>query len=166
VRALLSCAALSLACAGTEPGSARACEAQADPAARAGRLVEDALEPFAPGDFMEVVESPQGGFGSVFHIEAQGIAPDGDHLVDVEIEARLDDTIVGRYRIRDAPLDCREPGPGRWGAVLLTLDQERFVQPQDLELLEGEDVVLALELTDDEGESARGEHVVQVGFMP
>jgi len=139
---------------------------QADPVARAGFVVDDALEPFADGELLEAIQSPQGGFGSVFHIEAEGIGPEGEHLVDIEIEARLDDTIVGRYRIEDAPLDCDEPGPGRWGAVLLTLDQERFVVPEDLEPLAGEDIVLALELTDEEGESAHGEHVVRIALVP
>jgi hypothetical protein len=168
IRALLL---LACACEGRpdvdgEPGE---CFIDAAPAVRVGRVNDDGFQEFDDGESLAPFASPQGGFGLLLDLETQGIGVEPDHAVTVDIVAELDAAggeRVALYHLADAPLMCDGTAPGRWGTLLLTLDQQRFVSPADFAQISERDVVLSVEIEDDAETLARGARTVHVQAPP
>lgn len=160
---LLLCAC-ACACGGpledTEPRST--CLVDAEPDIRFGRDLGDGFVELDDREAIEAFASPQGGFGVLLDLQTRGVGSGPDHRVLVEIVGELDGESIADYRLDGAPLMCDEEGPGRWGTMLLTLDQDRFQTLDDLEDLADRDVRLQAELADEAGNVAWGERTVHI----
>jgi hypothetical protein len=154
-RPLLACVLL-FACGGSEGESSatQACLWDAKPRVWFGLVEHDVFSPLEDGEELELRTSPQGGFGLLVHIETTGLGPDEEHAVNIQIDTFLDDTDVGGFVLSGAKLACDGAQPGRFGAMLLTLDQEAYVTMEDVLVLEGERLDLQARVTDDAGTSA------------
>lgn len=161
---------LSCGCAGPsldEDGGE--CFADAEPAVKVGRIEDDTFEALSDGDVLAPFASPQGGFGVLLALETKGVGVPPEHTVTVDIAAELggtDGERIALYHLADAPLMCDGPEPGLWGTLLLTLDQERFVTPTDLDALAEHDVVLEFGVVDETDERAEGTQRIRIQADP
>lgn len=153
MRALVLAPVLLGACA--EPEPAGRCGAAHPPSARFGSWAHDEFTAFEALDPIAPIASPQGGFGVLTHLETRGLAADGVDF-DVTAVTAVGDPL-GAFILTDTSLSCPDDGAGRFGPALVTFDQARYVVPEDLDALVGEEIELSGTVTDPRGEKATGQ---------
>jgi hypothetical protein len=152
------------ACGGSlaDTGPRGACLVDAEPEVRFGRAVDDEFVELDDRETLEAFASPQGGFGVLLDLQTEGVGTGPEHQVLVELEGELEGESIAVYVLDGAPLMCDEDGPGHWGTMLLTLDQDRFQTLDDLAGLADRDVHLRADVTDEAGNVASGERTIHI----
>lgn len=112
--------------------------------------------PFEAGEETYITIAPQGGYGVTIRAQTTGLLTNAP--AELVLSSYVDGELTGTFDWGQIPLYCQsETGNGLlWGAVV-PFDPEIFPTEEDLEVLDGETVLLVVEATGYAGDVATGE---------
>lgn len=142
-------------------GSLTACPAgPVDPCAAAddsfivlGDASSGGFSAFEDGQTIGVVAAPQGGFGVPLLVRTHGLTAASGAKADVRLVVEFEGERVGDFVLAGAALLCREQG-GLIAGVVAGFDPEEFTSSEDLDVLDGEQVILDVSVTGSTGREA------------
>lgn len=160
--------ALLTACASEkEPvkagGSAPAtveCDPDASPSLIIGQGTGSEFTALEEGQSVGLDVAPQGGYGVSVRAKTTGLSTDG--TVDVLLETAINDVESGSFVNEGTNLYCQEDGTGLLWGVVVGFDPDTFPTPDDLIALDGNEALLIVEATDEDGNIASGEVMVTI----
>ncbi|RMG97738.1 MAG: hypothetical protein D6705_08020 [Deltaproteobacteria bacterium] len=137
------------------------------PSAVLGRSIGDDFTPYAPGEEVELLVAPQGGYGVPVSVRTEGLlagaAPDGStYWADVELFIERDGMVQGQF-YDGGPIGCLGPDVGGLLSGLVAgFDPGIVSTNEDLLALDGAQVTVRVSVTDTEGVVAEGEQLLTV----
>ena len=141
-----------------------ACRHGVAPSVEIGRSIGGIFTPYDPGQMVEVLVAPQGGFGVPVSVRTQGLlagdGPSGTHWADVELYIGRGAANEGTF-FDTGPLGCIGPEDGGLMSGLVAgFDPDVVQTDEDLLALDGAQATVRVVVRDEDGVTAEASQVV------
>ena len=138
-----------------------ACSASDDPSLELGQGVGGAFVPLEHLQLVGLEAAPQGGFGVKTLIATQGLVAGDEDIASVQLDVLIDGALAGSFLLDETRLLCRSASEGGLVSdVVVGFDADTYSTPDDLLLLDQQEVDLDVTVIDSEGGSASTLHAV------
>jgi hypothetical protein len=132
-----------------------ACSVGEAPSILLGQGVGGAFLPLEDQQVVGLEAAPQGGFGVKTLISTRGLLAGDEALASVQLDVMIEDALAGSFFLDETRLLCRDAQEGGLVSdVVVGFDAETYSSPDDLLLLDQQEVVLDVTVTDSEDNSA------------
>lgn len=147
-------ATLAVGCGDKEHTPEELCAGEGDVAVALGHGTGAEFTAFEDGEDVDIAIAPQGGYGVNVRVQTLGLV--ANDIVTLVLSSSHRGEATGTFDWGEIPLYCLEDGHGlMWGAVV-PFDPEIFPTVEDLAVLDGEPIHMAVEITDSRGEVGSG----------
>jgi hypothetical protein len=132
-----------------------ACAVSDTPDITLGQGVGGAFLPLEDQQVVGLEAAPQGGFGVKTLISTRGLLAGDEALASVQLDVMIEDSLAGTFFLDETRLLCRDAQEGGLVSdVVVGFDSETYSSPDDLLLLDQQEVFLDVTVTDSEDNSA------------
>jgi hypothetical protein len=131
------------------------CDASGPPKIKIGTEAGSGFRPLLDGDTVTLATPPQGGVGVPIRILTVGLRTEAP--VDVNLISRIRGEDAGEFSLSGVQLRCQSIGYGMVTGAMVGFDPDTYPDDDALIALEGEAIVLSVEVTDTDGDQASSE---------
>jgi len=147
-----------------DTGGIGACSHDVAPSAEIGRSIGGGFTPYAPGQAVEVLVAPQGGFGVPVSVRTRGLlagdGPSGTRWADVELSIGRGAANEGTF-FDGGPLGCMgSDDGGLLSGLVAGFDPDVVQTNEDLLALDGAQATVRVVVRDEDGVTAEASQVV------
>lgn len=118
---------------------------------------------FEEGQVVEIMTPPQGGFGLPFRARSTGLRI-ADQFLELEMRTEVDGEVLGEFLYEDMIAYCQEDGAGLMWGTATPIDHPDFVEPEDLEILRGQEARMVVTATDAMGDEVTAEAWIEISL--